>query len=62
MPLWTGKAGLSGPHQLHDSDDLHLPLSVSALKLIQDATRVLTVVFIYTALSLITFKKQKQWF
>lgn len=62
MPLWTGTTGPSGPHQLHDSEKATFAFEHSSLETNPGHYGVLTAIFIYTALSLITFKKQKQCF
>lgn len=58
--LWTGATGLSSPLQLHDSEKATFAMGHSSLETNPGCYGVLTVIFIYTVLSLITFKKQKQ--
>lgn len=57
--LYTGITDPLGPHQLQDSGKATFALEQSSLGTYPG---VLDVIFIYTALSLTTFKKQKQCF
>lgn len=59
MPLYTGITGPLGPHQLQDSGKATFASEQSSLGTYPG---VLDVISIYTALSLTTFKKQKQCF